>query len=37
LDAVDAQIARDMEAALEFARKSPEPDVDLALQDIFTE
>jgi pyruvate dehydrogenase E1 component alpha subunit len=37
MDAVDAQIKRDMEAALEFARQSPEPEVELALQDIFTE
>jgi pyruvate dehydrogenase E1 component alpha subunit len=37
MDAIDAQITRDMEAALEFARTSPEPDVEVALQDIFTE
>jgi pyruvate dehydrogenase E1 component alpha subunit len=37
MDAIDAQIKRDMEAALEFARKSPEPEVEFALQDIFTE
>ncbi|MFA5026448.1 MAG: thiamine pyrophosphate-dependent dehydrogenase E1 component subunit alpha [Candidatus Methylomirabilota bacterium] len=37
LDAVEAQIRTDMEAALEFARKSPEPGVEVALQDIFTE
>ena len=33
----DAQIKQDMDAALEFARKSPEPEVEFALQDIFTE
>jgi acetoin:2,6-dichlorophenolindophenol oxidoreductase subunit alpha len=37
LDAVDAQITQDMEAALVFARQSPEPEIELALQDIFTE
>jgi pyruvate dehydrogenase E1 component alpha subunit len=37
MDAIDAQIKKDMEAGLEFARKSPEPEVELALQDIFTE
>src|SRR5512146_402702 len=37
MDAVDLQIKKDMDAALEFARKSPEPDVEVALQDIFTE
>jgi acetoin:2,6-dichlorophenolindophenol oxidoreductase subunit alpha len=37
MDATDAQITKDMEAALEFARKSPEPEIELALQDIFTE
>ena len=36
LDAVEAQIKQDMEAALEFARTSPEPGVEVALQDIFT-
>jgi acetoin:2,6-dichlorophenolindophenol oxidoreductase subunit alpha len=37
LDAIDAEIRRDMEAALQFARESPEPEIELALQDIFTE
>jgi pyruvate dehydrogenase E1 component alpha subunit len=37
MDAIDAQIKRDMQAGLEFARTSPEPEVELALQDIFTE
>jgi pyruvate dehydrogenase E1 component alpha subunit len=37
LDAVDAQITQEMEAALVFARQSPEPEIELALQDIFTE
>lgn len=37
LDAIDAQIRADMEAAVDYARKSPEPDVAVALQDIFTE
>jgi len=37
MDAVDAQIKKDMELAVDFARKSPEPDVEMALQDIFTE
>jgi len=37
MDATDAQITKDMEAALEFARKSPEPEIEMALQDIFTE
>jgi len=26
-----------MEQAVEFARQSPEPDIESALQDIFTE
>jgi pyruvate dehydrogenase E1 component alpha subunit len=37
LDAIDAKIAKDIAAAVDFARKSPEPDVEAALQDIFTE
>ena len=37
MDAIDARIKKDMEAALEFARTSPEPELELALQDIFTE
>jgi len=37
MDAIDLQIVKDMETALEFARKSPEPEVEFALQDIFTE
>ena len=37
MDAIAARIKKDMEAALEFARTSPEPEVELALQDIFTE
>jgi len=37
LDAIDAAIAKEMEQAVEFARQSPEPEVEAALQDIFTE
>jgi pyruvate dehydrogenase E1 component alpha subunit len=37
LDAIDAAIKKEMEAAVEFARESPEPEVEAALQDIFTE
>ena len=37
MDAIDAKIKKDMEAAVEFARQSPEPEVEMALQDIFTE
>jgi pyruvate dehydrogenase E1 component alpha subunit len=37
LDALDAAIAKEMEQAVEFARQSPEPDIESALQDIFTE
>ena len=37
LDAIDAAIAKEMEQAVEFARQSPEPDIEAALQDIFTE
>ncbi|MEK7219826.1 MAG: thiamine pyrophosphate-dependent enzyme, partial [candidate division NC10 bacterium] len=37
LDAIDAAIAREMEAAVQFARESPEPEEEAALQDIFTE
>src|SRR3990172_4967825 len=37
LDAIDAAIAKEMEQAVEFARQSPEPEIESALQDIFTE
>jgi len=37
LDAIDAQITKDIAAAVDFARKSPEPEIEAALQDIFTE
>jgi pyruvate dehydrogenase E1 component alpha subunit len=37
LDAIDAAIKKEMEAAVQFARESPEPDIETALQDIFTE
>ena len=37
LDAIDAAIKKEMEAAVQFARESPEPEVETALQDIFTE
>lgn len=37
LDAIDAAIKKEIEAAVEFGRTSPEPDVETALQDIFTE
>ncbi len=37
LDAIDAAIKKAMEAAVEFGRTSPEPDVDTALTDIFSE
>jgi pyruvate dehydrogenase E1 component alpha subunit len=37
LDAIDASIKREMEQAVEFARQSPEPEIESALQDIFTE
>jgi pyruvate dehydrogenase E1 component alpha subunit len=37
LDAIDAELKREMEAAVEFARQSPEPEEEAALQDIFTE
>lgn len=37
LDAIDAAIKKEMEAAVEFGRTSPEPEVETALQDIFTE
>jgi pyruvate dehydrogenase E1 component alpha subunit len=37
LDAIDAAIAKEMEQAVEFARQSPEPEIEAALQDIFTE
>ena len=34
---MDAAIGKEMEAAVEFARQSPEPEIEAALQDIFTE
>ena len=37
LDAIDAAIKKEMEAAVEFGRTSPEPDVETALTDIFSE
>jgi pyruvate dehydrogenase E1 component alpha subunit len=37
LDAIDAQIKKDIEEAVEYGRTSPEPEVETALQDIFTE
>jgi pyruvate dehydrogenase E1 component alpha subunit len=37
LDAIDAQIKKDIEAAVEYGRTSPEPELETALQDIFTE
>jgi pyruvate dehydrogenase E1 component alpha subunit len=37
LDAIDAAIKKEIEAAVEFGRTSPEPEVETALQDIFTE
>jgi pyruvate dehydrogenase E1 component alpha subunit len=37
LDALDAAIAKEMEQAVEFARESPEPELEAALRDIFTE
>jgi len=37
LDAIEAGVKRDIEAAIEFARQSPEPELESALQDIFTE
>jgi pyruvate dehydrogenase E1 component alpha subunit len=37
LDAIDASIKKEVEAAVEFGRTSPEPEVEAALQDIFTE
>jgi pyruvate dehydrogenase E1 component alpha subunit len=37
LDAIETQVKKDIEAAVEYARKSPEPEIETALQDIFTE
>src|SRR5574341_67862 len=37
LDTIDASIKKEMEQAVEFARQSPEPEVEAALQDIFSE
>jgi pyruvate dehydrogenase E1 component alpha subunit len=37
LDTIDASIKKEMEQAVEFARQSPEPEIESALQDIFTE
>jgi len=37
MDAIDAKIKTDMAAAVEFGRTSPEPEVEMAMQDIFTE
>jgi pyruvate dehydrogenase E1 component alpha subunit len=37
LDAIDTEIKKTMEAAVEFGRQSPEPEIESALQDIFTE
>jgi pyruvate dehydrogenase E1 component alpha subunit len=37
LDAIDAGVKQEIAAAIEFARQSPEPELETALQDIFTE
>jgi acetoin:2,6-dichlorophenolindophenol oxidoreductase subunit alpha len=37
LDAIDAALKKEMEAAVQFGRESPEPEIESALQDIFTE
>ena len=37
LDAIDAAIKKEMEAPVQFGRESPEPEIESALQDIFTE
>jgi pyruvate dehydrogenase E1 component alpha subunit len=37
LDAIEAGVKKEIEAAIEFARQSPEPELESALQDIFTE
>ncbi|HSB77871.1 MAG TPA: thiamine pyrophosphate-dependent dehydrogenase E1 component subunit alpha [Candidatus Methylomirabilis sp.] len=37
LDAIDAALKKEIEAAVQFGRESPEPDIESALQDIFTE
>ncbi|HSB73031.1 MAG TPA: thiamine pyrophosphate-dependent dehydrogenase E1 component subunit alpha [Candidatus Methylomirabilis sp.] len=37
LDAINAAIKKEMEAAVQYARESPEPEIESALQDIFTE
>ena len=37
MDTIDAKIKTDMAAAVEFGRTSPEPEVEMAMQDIFTE
>ncbi len=36
LDVVDAALKKEMEAAVQFGRESPEPEIESALQDIFT-
>jgi len=37
MDAIEAGVKKEIEAAIEFARQSPEPELESALQDIFTE
>src|SRR5512138_1585911 len=37
LTAIDADVKQAMAAAVEFGRTSPEPEIEMALQDIFTE
>lgn len=37
LDAIEAEVKKEIEAAVEFARQSPDPELESALQDIFTE
>ncbi len=37
LDAIDTAIKKEMEVAVQFGRESPEPEIESALQDIFTE
>ncbi len=37
LDEIEQDVIREMDAALEFARNSPEPDVSTALADVFAD
>jgi pyruvate dehydrogenase E1 component alpha subunit len=37
LDAIEAQVAEQVEAAVKFAQESPDPDISVAYEDVFVD